>query len=56
MSKGADPNNTVDSDEPTLVAACQGGPENEDICLELIKRGADPNSQNKVGCFIVFLK
>ena len=48
MSKGADPNITFDSEQPTLVAACREGPEKEELCLELIKHGANPNAQNKV--------
>ena len=49
MSNGAEANNTLESENPTLVAACTSANENEGVCLALIEQGADPNATNKVG-------
>jgi len=48
MSNGADPNNTLESENPALVAACSSALENEHVCVTLIENGANPNAINKV--------
>ena len=53
MSQGALANNTIDSDRPTLVAACENAKENEATCLKLLQSGADPNAKNKVSKSVV---
>lgn len=48
ISNGAEANNTMESDTPTLVAACMSAVENEGVCMTLIEHGANPNATNKL--------
>ena len=58
----ADVNNCSRQGLPALVAACETANENEQLCLMMLERGADPNSKDQVsattdlGCFIILLK
>ena len=45
---GAEPNNVSKEGIPVLLHACESSMDNEDMCLLLIQKGADPNSKQEV--------
>ncbi|KAK3583308.1 hypothetical protein CHS0354_038919 [Potamilus streckersoni] len=50
VTHGAEPNNISKEGIPVLLFACETAMENEDMCLLLLKKHADPNSkQEKTG-------
>lgn len=54
MINGAEVNNTDKNGIPVLLFACETAMDNEDMCLLLIQKGAEPNSKQEVG-FVVLL-
>jgi len=46
---GAEVNNTDKNGIPVLLFACETAMDNEDMCLLLIQKGAEPNSKQEVG-------
>lgn len=51
---GAEVNNTDKNGIPVLLFACETAMDNEDMCLLLIQKGAEPNSKQEVGFVILF--
>ena len=50
---GADPNNTNKDGIPVFLHSCETAMDNEEMCLLLIQKGADPNSKQEVYfCFV----
>ena len=48
LTYGADVNNKSKDGTPVFLKACDSASENEDMCLALLKKGADPNSKHEV--------
>lgn len=48
VNHGAEVNNRAIDGTPLLVKACETAVENEDMCITLIKKGADPNAKHDV--------
>lgn len=48
LAYGADVNNKSKDGTPVLLKACETASENEQICLKLLNKGADPNSKHDV--------
>ena len=48
VMNGAEPNNVSKEGIPVLLHACESSMDNEDMCLLLIQKGADPNSKQEV--------
>jgi len=47
-------NNTDKQGIPVLLHACETAMDNEDMCLLLIQKGAEPNSKQEVNIYIYF--
>jgi ankyrin repeat protein len=47
VQNGADVNNCSKAGQPALVQACETAHENEQLCLTMLEKSADPNSKNK---------
>lgn len=45
---GAEPNNTDKQGIPVLLHACETAMDNEEMCMLLIQKGAEPNSKQEV--------
>ena len=45
---GAEPNNVSKEGIPVLLHACESSMDNEEMCLLMIQKGADPNSKQEV--------
>ncbi len=45
---GAEVNDKSRDGYPVFLKACETAAENENMCLALLKKGADPNSKNEV--------
>ena len=48
LQKGANVNSKSNDGKPVFLFACETANENEDMCLMLLAKGADPNSKNDV--------
>ena len=48
LDNGANVNNVDKEGNPVFVVACELSDQNEKLCLELLKRGAEPNSHQEV--------
>ena len=51
---GAEPNNTSKEGIPVLLNACETAMDNEDMCLLLIQKGADPNAKQEASNISLF--
>ncbi|XP_070577178.1 ankyrin repeat and EF-hand domain-containing protein 1-like [Ptychodera flava] len=47
LEYGADCNNKSNKGVPVFFAACETAAENENVCMALLSKGADPNSKNE---------
>ena len=54
LDREADVNNCSHSGTPVLLHACETALGNEQICLRLLRKGADPNSKDQVYIAINF--
>uniref|UniRef100_A0A8C1WM80 Ankyrin repeat and EF-hand domain containing 1b n=1 Tax=Cyprinus carpio TaxID=7962 RepID=A0A8C1WM80_CYPCA len=51
LSCNANVNNVSNSGKPLLVFACENAKDCEDLCINILEKGADPNAVNQVtGC------
>ncbi len=48
LAYGADVNNKSKDGIQVFLKACETALENEDTCLQMLKKGADPNSKHEV--------
>ena len=52
---GAEPNNMSKEGIPVLLQACETAMDNEDMCMLLIQKGADPNAKQEVSVIIALV-
>ena len=48
LAHGADVNDISKEGIPVFLHACETAIQNEDMCLQMLQYGADPNSKNEV--------
>ena len=53
LANGADVNNCNATGLPVFLQACETAHENEQLCLMMLEKGADPNSKDEVNAYIV---
>lgn len=48
LSSNANVNNVSNSGKPLLVFACENAKDCEDLCINILEKGADPNAADQV--------
>lgn len=48
VENGADPNNISAEGIPVLLYACETATDNEEACIQLLEKGANPNGKQEV--------